>query len=170
MSTVERIPDAMTHDAGVEHVQTWTGQLFFSFGNLARLNLETCCSALANAAQHCERLALARTAEQAIRVHAQTLPLLSAQIAAYTQGWFDILSMATTCRPFRGCDVVDVSHSRGLLDDMAWSAKGVDMMLRVISLPTLTPDTATMSSATSPAGSSTAYASGKCAPPAVPKR
>lgn len=168
MSAVERVPDAMLHDAGAKHVQTWAGQLFFSFGNLARLNVETWCYALAHAAQHWEHLTSVRTAEQAIRVHAQTLPLLSTQIAAYTQGCFDVLSTATTCQPSRGRDANDASHLCGLLADMAWSAKGVDAMLRAISLLPLTPDPSTPS-AISPAESSGAYASSRRAPNRRPK-
>lgn len=140
MSIVEQMPEASSLVSGGEPAHGWSGWLFFGFGELVRLNLQTCSSALAAAQQHWTSVVSARTPEQLIRAQAAILPSFAEQISTYSQGWCEILSGATASRPAPHHDDGYALQLRVLLDDMAWSAKGVDALLRAMNPATMTPD------------------------------
>lgn len=131
MSTPEQASFATPHEFCATNLSLASVQLLASFGELVRLNLETCRSVYSGAGLHWENVLRAQTPEQLLRRQADALPWLALQISGYTQGWMDIASETTANLSRSACDLHDgqARHVSTMLNGVTKCARGVDAMI-----------------------------------------
>ena len=131
MSTPEQASFAAPCESCVTNFSLASVQLLASFGELKRLNLETCRLVYAGAGLHWENVLRAQTPEQLLRHQADALPWLALQISGYTQGWMDIASETAASLNRSACDVHhgQTRHVSTMLNGVTKCARGVDTMM-----------------------------------------